>query len=85
MPLLGTSTARVCFQIADEILHVARDLVGVGATETDVQEIVLAKDPSVAAHVGTKEEFGEIADNSRTGGFRTGHLKFDLLGYYGGW
>ena len=71
-------------QIADEIFHVAGDFVRIGAAESDVEEVVLAKNPAVAAHVAAEEKFGKIAGDFRFGRLRRVHLELDFLRHHRG-
>ncbi len=58
-------------QVADEVFHVARDLVRVGTAESHIEVVALAKDPAIALHVAAEEQFGNFAVNLRLRGLRS--------------
>src|SRR5271165_867701 len=72
------------FEDADKFLYVAGDFVRISAAESDVEEVVLTKNPSVAAHVAAKEKFRKIARDVRTGSLCQVHLELDFLRHYRG-
>src|SRR5271165_399717 len=57
----GSLHAARLTEVADELLHMARDLVRVRPAESDVEIVALAKHPAISQHVATEEQLRNLA------------------------